>query len=139
MAVTRKKFTIWHSLKAGLIAGACSAILTNIYNHAYFLFFHFSIEEYINFPVLTFLSIIVSIAASAGYFVIVKITRKYGFYFNIICFIILLISFLWSISPTLPDGTHTPAAFKMLSMPLHIITAACIMIIIPKATDVRRY
>lgn len=127
------------SIKGGLVSGAAAAIINNIYNYAYGVFFHFTIEEYINFPIITFASIIASVIASVGYFALVKISRKYNFYFNIICLIILLISFLWSISPTLPDGTHAPAAFKMLSMPLHIITAACIMYIIPASTDVRRY
>ncbi len=139
MAVTRKKFTIWLSVRGGLVAGAAAAIINNIYNYVYGVFFHFTIEEYINFPIITFTSILAAIAAALGYYVLVKITRKYGLYFNVVCLVLLLISLLWSISPTLPDGTHTPAAFKMLSMPLHLITAACIMYIIPASTDVRRY
>jgi hypothetical protein len=139
MAITRKKFTVWMSIRGGLVAGAAAAIINNIYNYAYGVFFHFTIEEYINFPIITFLSILAAIIAALGYYVLVKATRKYGFYFKIICIIVLLISFLWSISPTLPDGTHTPSGFKMLSMPLHIITTACIMYIIPASTDVRRY
>jgi asparagine N-glycosylation enzyme membrane subunit Stt3 len=139
MAVTRKKFKMWHSIRGGLVAGSSAAILNNAYNDAYGVLLNFSMDEYINFPVITFLSIISSILASVGYFMLVKITRRYGFYFNIACVVILLISLLWSISPTLPDSTHAPKAFKMLSVGIHVITAGCIMVIIPKATDVRRY
>ncbi len=139
MAVTRKKLTLALAVKGGLLAGVSAAIITNIYNYLYFELFHFSLDEYINFPVLTFVSIISSLIASAGYYMLVKLTRKYTFYFNLTCIIVLLLSFYWSFSATLPDGMTSPSGFRLLSMPLHVIVTLCIMIIIPKATDVRRY
>ena len=116
---------------AGLVAGLLAVLLNNFYSYLYTAFTGFRLPELIHIGTVTLASFFSCLLAAIFYFVLAQYTKFPKAAFMTVGGIFMLVSLLGPLTATLPDGSQVPSGFAGLTMPMHLITGICAIIVIP--------
>ena len=119
------------SLGGGAIAGLAGVLLNNIYSIIYTQLTGISISEFVNITTITLASFLPCLLAGMVYFGLCFYTKNHRVVFIVGTIMFTLYSLLAPLSTTMPDGSPTPPGFAGLTIPMHIISAALLLIILP--------
>ncbi|MCZ6898629.1 MAG: hypothetical protein O7F74_00175 [Bacteroidetes bacterium] len=119
------------SLGGGAIAGLAGVLLNNIYSIIYTQLTGISISEYVNITTITLASFLPCLLAGMVYFGLCFYTKNHRVVFIVGAIMFTLFSLLAPLSSTMPDGSPIPPGFAGLTIPMHIISAALLLVILP--------
>ena len=119
------------SLGGGAIAGLAGVLLNNIYSIIYSQLTGISISEYVNITTITLASFLPCLLAGMVYFGLCFYTKNHRVVFIVGAIMFTLFSLLAPLSSTMPDGSPVPPGFAGLTIPMHIISAALLLVILP--------
>jgi len=119
------------SLGGGAIAGLAGVLLNNIYSIIYTQLTGISISEYVNITTITLSSFLPCLLAGMVYFGLCFYTKNHRVVFIVGAIMFTLFSLLAPLSSTMPDGSPVPPGFAGLTIPMHIISAALLLVILP--------
>ena len=127
-----QKSAFFRSLGGGAIAGLAGVLLNNIYNILYTQLSGFSIPEFVNITTISLASFLPCLLAGILYFGLCFYTKHHKVVFIVGTIMFTLFSLLAPFSSTMPDGSPVPTGFAGLTLPMHLITAALLLIILPR-------
>ncbi len=117
---------------AGLIAGAATALVNNIYSLIYSSMTTFTISAIINPISITLASIIPMVIGAIICYGLNRFFKKAFLLFSVGTGIFTLFSLSGPLGTQLPDGTLIPVGFASLTIPMHVFAGIFAVIIIPK-------
>ena len=118
-------------LLAGLAAGASSTVICLFYKIVYTHYTAFRMDEFVNTGTITLACMAGAALAAMGYFLLSKLMANPQSVFVFVVFILMCVSLLVPLSPTLPDRTTTPEDFTLLTLPMHVFAGIIITYLIP--------
>jgi hypothetical protein len=119
-------------LTGALISGIIGAILNNVYALFYSSATGFSLPEVINVVSITMASILPVLVGGLLYFGLSRFTPKATLIFIMAGILFTLVSLAGPMQPQLADGTPTPEGFAGLTIPMHIISGAVALLVLPR-------
>ena len=118
-------------LLAGLAAAGSTTAICLFYKIVYTHYTGFSMDEFVNAGTITLACIAGSALGAMGYFLLSKLMSNPQSVFVFVVFVLMCVSLLVPLSPTLPDRTTTPEDFTMLTLPMHVFAGLIITYLIP--------
>ena len=118
--------------KAGFIAALSAAALNNVYNLTYTAITGIDVSALLNIASITMASFVPILAGTLVYFGLTRVTAKADMIFIIGAAALTLLSLMGPLSPTLPDGSATPAGFAALTIPMHFIAGSVCILVLPR-------
>ena len=128
---TKTNITILNALKAGAISGVASLVVNNIWN---ILIVKTTgvVAPLITVGSVSTSSFITGVLAGLIFFAIAKFSPKASLIFVVFALVMGVLSCYSNIQPKLWDGNATPEGFALLTIPMHLFSAALAAYIVPK-------
>ncbi len=120
------------ALVAGLLAGVIIALLNNLYNLFCGAVLDISAPGVIHVGSVTGSSVVPAVLAGVFYYLLARFTRRPGLIFTVVVVVFTLLSMGGPLQPVLPDGSPAPAGFATLTVPMHLIAGAVMLLVIPR-------
>ncbi len=131
-AFALKRISFKKALVAGLLAGVVIALLNNLYNLFCGAVLDISAPNVIHVGSVMGSSVVPALLAGVFYYLLARFTRRPGLIFNVVVVVFTLLSMGGPLQPTLPDGSPVPAGFTTLTVPMHLIAGAVMLLVIPR-------
>jgi len=107
-----------------LLAALLASTACIIYNRIYFFATEVDYSRIINIPVLIAINLSVCLLAAGGYWISLKLLKKWADIFFNLCFSLLsFASIVYPISVSLPLTIKSPELFPGLAVPMHFFPA----------------
>ncbi|HEX8531283.1 MAG TPA: DUF6069 family protein [Cytophagales bacterium] len=130
--LTLKRVSVKNALVAGLLAGVVIAVLNNLYNLFCGAVLGISAPNVIHVGSVTGSSVVPALLAGLFYYLLARFTRRPGLIFAVVVVVFTLLSLGGPLQPALPDGSPSPAGFATLTIPMHLIAGAVMLLVIPR-------
>jgi hypothetical protein len=129
---TLSRVSLKKALVAGLLAGVIIALLNNLYNLFCGAVLGISAPGVIHVGSVTGSSVVPALLAGVFYYLLARFTRRPGLIFTVVIVVCTLLSMGGPLQPVLPDGSPAPAGFATLTMPMHLVAGAVMLLVIPR-------
>jgi len=127
----KNELTFKQTFLGSLIAGACAAVVNNIWHALHIAMSGFTPPEMISPGRVVMSSVVPLVVAGLGFYIAQRWIPKGRLVYIISVVVLALLSCLGNFAPMLPDGSPMPTGFAMHTVPMHLI-AGVFALLIPR-------
>lgn len=117
-------YTFKQTFLASLLAGAGTAVICLLWRSIHEAISGFSVPQIVHTTGITMSSFLPLIVAGIIYYFVQKLGAKGRTGYVIGTVVLGLLSLWGTFNQPMPDGSATPAAFTMLTLPMHFVSMA---------------